>query len=126
MKRFTLLFVFVLALVLAGLALAVETPNDPTSNPDANACYAGGVYAGKCGNNPNLWRAGWFKIRLDAGLILESQLPPDVLWIIDPQLEGCELGEVLVGTKCYPIAKNVCGSTFNPLFSSFSTPGYKC
>jgi hypothetical protein len=124
MKR-SLLALSILLLVLVGLALAVETPNDPKTNEDANACYTGGVYAGKCGDNPNLWRAGWFKIRLELGLIGESQLPPDVLWIIEEKLEGCDEGEVLVGLNCYPIPP-VCKERFGGFFSpnmSYANPG---
>jgi hypothetical protein len=116
MKRI-LLFIL-LALVAVSFVLANETDNDPKTNPDANACYAGGVYAGKCGDNPNLWRAGWFKIRLDAGLILESQLPPDVRWIIDAKLEGCSEGQILVGLKCYPIPVKKDNCSFTSQFYS--------
>jgi hypothetical protein len=124
MKR-SLLALSILLLVLVGLALAVETPNDPKTNEDANACYTGGVYAGKCGDNPNLWRAGWFKIRLELGLITENQLPPDVLWIIEEKLEGCVAGEVLVGLNCYPIPP-VCKDAFGSFFSlPMSYPGFK-
>ena len=89
MKRFVLLIVFALSFVLAGLALAQDIPgflgdNDPRYNMDANSCYEGGAFEGLCGDNPNMWRAGWYHIRLEFGMINAGQLPADVRWVSRP------------------------------------------
>lgn len=86
MKRFALFSLLVLSLVAAGLAFAQSVPadNDPWLNPDANSCYEGGAFEGLCGDNPNMWRAGWYHIRLVSGLINAGQLPTDVRWVSRP------------------------------------------
>lgn len=72
--------VFIL-LNVAFTAAFSETPNDPTLNPDANACYTGGSMAGTC-NTDYLWIAGWYAIRLQFGTISASQIPDTYQWLI--------------------------------------------
>lgn len=85
MKR-NLLFVVVVIGVFIGLNVALtaafsETPNDPTINPDANACYTGGSMAGTC-NTDYLWIAGWYAIRLKWNVITVGQVPDAYKWLI--------------------------------------------
>ncbi len=75
-----------IALNIAFGASASETPNDPTDNPDANACYTGGSMAGKCKLDDELWKAGWYAIRFEYGLISRSQVPDQYKWLLsEPQ-----------------------------------------
>ena len=64
-----------------------ETPNDPRVNPDANACYAGGSWAGKCKLDDELWIAGWYEIRLERRLISGDQVPDQYKWILPQTTE---------------------------------------
>lgn len=85
------LFVVVLGLMLLCGAAVAQTdngqPNDPFVNEQANACYAGGSLEGKCAPDGNgngivddyeadwAWNCGWHLIRLEAGIIHESDMP---------------------------------------------------
>ncbi len=86
MKRLAVLITIVMAFVVASLAVAQALPgdNDPRFNRDANSCYEGGLFEGKCGDNPNMWRAGWYHIRLEYGFYTPNQLPADVRWVSRP------------------------------------------
>lgn len=90
MKRIILLVLALFALfvsMMVVLAVPHETPNDPRVNPDANACYTGGSMAGKCKLDDQLWIAGWYKIRLEYGLISGDQVPDAYKWLLDtPQV----------------------------------------
>jgi hypothetical protein len=89
MKRIVLLMIAaitVVVLLVAALAVSgSETPNDPRVNPDANACYTGGSWVGKCKLDDELWIAGWYEIRLEYGLISGDQVPAQYKWIL-PQV----------------------------------------
>jgi len=91
MKRTVLLvvviFVLLLSLMVALAATHSETPNDPRVNPDANACYTGGSWAGKCKLDDELWIAGWYEIRLEYGLISGNQVPDQYKWILPQATE---------------------------------------
>lgn len=86
MKRTGIVLLFAIGIfVLLNIAftLAVsETPNDPTVNLDANACYTGGSMAGTC-NTDYLWIAGWYAIRLQWNVITAGQVPDAYKWLID-------------------------------------------
>jgi len=104
MKRTILLGVAGLALLVslfaATAATPKETPNDPRTNPDANACYTGGSMAGKCKLDDELWKAGWYEIRLEYGLISRDQVPDQYKWL----LEGVEVGPATTQEPLQPTA----------------------
>jgi hypothetical protein len=75
-------------------------PNDPNVNPDANACFAGGVWAGKCGDSGYLWEGGWYLIRYFYGLIPRSQFPDQYKWAL-PSLEEEEEEAAAAIATCY-------------------------
>ncbi|MBA3874592.1 MAG: hypothetical protein H0X30_36145 [Anaerolineae bacterium] len=87
MKRTLLLGVAALALLISLVAAAAttasETPNNPQTNPDANACYTGGSMVGKCKLDGELWKAGWYEIRLEYGLISRDQVPDQYKWLLN-------------------------------------------
>ena len=88
MFRKALITIVIVILGAMAVSAQQETPNDPTTNEDANACYAGGSLEGKCHGDINhngipdevyevnwAWYCGWYIIRHDYGLISESQIP---------------------------------------------------
>lgn len=73
-------FLFILFIALSGIALLAQNsvddqgdPNDPATNPRANACYAGGSLAGRC-NVEWEWVCGWGIIRVEKGLLNRAVL----------------------------------------------------
>jgi hypothetical protein len=81
-KRLILLgmFVAIVILVLPAFAADDTLPNDPSVNPDANACLTGGVWEGKCGDSEYMWAGGWYLIRFNAGLIPREKYPDQYKW----------------------------------------------
>ncbi len=86
MKRSILLLIASLALLISLVAALAasdsDTPNDPRINPDANACYTGGSMEGKCKLDDELWKAGWYLIRFEYGLIGRDQIPDQYKWLL--------------------------------------------
>jgi len=93
------LFVLTLILMISSLIILAQEDNDPATNPDANACYAGGSLAGTCSTtdvNKNgviddgdiewMWTCGWYLIRAEQGMISADDLHP----------EGCNLPPEIV------------------------------
>jgi hypothetical protein len=78
--------VFVLLAVFVTITLAQDNalPNDPFVNPDANACFAGGSWEGKCGDDLEMWRAGWYLIRWEKRIISTDQIPDQYKWVLPP------------------------------------------
>lgn len=93
-------YVSVIVLVIMGLTAilafagsetiipAPNGPNDPAVNPDANACFKGGVLEGKCSSTDVdqdgdvdeldqdwMWTAGWYLIRYQTGRISRKAFP---------------------------------------------------
>ena len=94
MKRIIL---FALAVCMLFVSLVVglaatdkQSPNDPTVNADANACYTGGSMAGKCKSDNELWKAGWYEIRFEYGLISANQVPDQYKWLLDTRHDANE------------------------------------
>jgi hypothetical protein len=83
-----LLLLAMVASALAVYAFEPTTPeeNDPSVNFDANACFIGGSWYGKCGTDDVLWNAGWYLIRFDAGLITRGQVPDQFKWSIPEEV----------------------------------------
>ncbi|MBA3874593.1 MAG: hypothetical protein H0X30_36150 [Anaerolineae bacterium] len=102
MKRQIILIAapFILLVTLAAVFASthVETPNDPRTNPDANACYTGGSLAGKCKLDDQLWIAGWYEIRLEYGLITRGQFPDPYKWLLSDPPEDATAD----GTRIFP------------------------
>src|SRR5688572_33063767 len=88
MKYLVALLAFVSIAVLSVVVLSADDtlPNDPNLNPDANACFAGGIWEGKCGDSGYLWEGGWYLIRYFTGIIPRSQFPDQYKWAL-PTLE---------------------------------------
>lgn len=94
MSSKTLLAVLVF-LLFAGIVSAFGlddrgNPNDPNTNPRANACYAEGAMAGKCDTDWE-WNAGWYLIRYQYGLLGLGDIPEIyrgivTLFIVTPAL----------------------------------------
>ena len=109
MKRTVVLgiaaLVLVFSLMVVVAATSKETPNDPRSNPDANACYTGGSMAGKCKLDGELWKAGWYEIRLEYGLISGDQVPDQYKWL----LEGVDVGPATTQEPLQPTATKLPG-----------------
>ncbi len=92
MKK-TLLLLAVIALLVIGASVALAqggesvddqgNVNDPNVNERANACYEGGEWEGKC-DTLLMWMGGWFRIRLDYGVMTEAELPPGFAWVASP------------------------------------------
>jgi hypothetical protein len=74
-------------------------PNDPATNPRANACFVGGSLEGKCSSTDVdgdgaislsdiswMWEAGWYLIRYQAGIISEADFPLQFIDLL-PRLE---------------------------------------
>ncbi|MFN8376467.1 MAG: hypothetical protein U0694_26795 [Anaerolineae bacterium] len=57
-------------------------PNDPAVNERANACYAGAAWEYTCGDDLYMWDAGWYYIRLQAGIFSVTDIPSGFWWII--------------------------------------------
>jgi hypothetical protein len=68
--------------------IVVLDPLDPTTNPDANACYEGGSLEGRCDNNDLngdgtvsddekawMWNYGWHKIRFEKNILDPKDYP---------------------------------------------------
>lgn len=77
---------FMLLIIFIGVITAQDEtlPNDPFVNPDANACFAGGSWEGKCGDDLEMWQAGWYLIRWEKGIIAEDDIPDQYKWILPP------------------------------------------
>lgn len=91
------MFFLVLFLMGVGMVSAQEPPNDPRVNPDANACFPGGTWAGTCNNfdadrngriderdAEYMYRCGWYTIRVQFGLV--NNVPSDCPRICRPTL----------------------------------------
>jgi hypothetical protein len=73
------LIIFVL-IAMSGIALLAQSSvddrgnaNDPSTNPRANVCYAGGSLAGKCDAEWK-WVCGWGIARVEAGMLNRAVL----------------------------------------------------
>lgn len=66
----------------------INPNNDPTTNPDANACYEGGSFDGKCDTTDVngddkiddfdrdwMYAAGWYQIRWECSMIAREDIP---------------------------------------------------
>ncbi len=101
MKRFTLLFVTVLILVLGFSALhaadisqtCANDPNDPSGLPQCytsadNECYQGGVLYREENQDgcPTIWdwKAGWFLARYNRGLLSRANFPQEFESVLPP------------------------------------------
>lgn len=91
---------FLLLILMTGTAVNAGTddrgqPNDPNVNERANACYEGGVFAGKCGNTDLdrngsveaweidlFWTCGWYRIRFDFRLLSREVFPLPCGWAL--------------------------------------------
>lgn len=85
-NRVLAILALILALTLSGAAYAASVddlgqPNDPRINERANACYEGAEWAGKCVIEIE-WVAGWYYIRLKAGIIGLDDIPSHIAWIL--------------------------------------------
>lgn len=78
-----LIMLFSVVLVSADGVDDEGNPNDPNDNKRANACFDGGTLEGKC-DTPWEWRAGWFLIRFEYGLINRQQFPTAFASILPP------------------------------------------
>jgi hypothetical protein len=120
MKRQIILIAapFILLVTLAAVLASthVETPNDPRTNPDANACYTGGSMAGKCKLDDQLWIAGWYEIRLEYGLIKRDQFPDPYKWLLSAPEDA-----TADGTRAFPTDPPKTPTPFTP--SPTPTPG---
>jgi hypothetical protein len=87
MKPLLALLALIAVLIVGVSAFAADDtlPNDPTVNPDANACFAGGAWEGKCGDSGYFWEGGWYLIRFYYGLIPRSQFPDQYKWALPPE-----------------------------------------
>jgi hypothetical protein len=101
MKRLGMILVF---LLLTAFAVSAQDStddagnlNDPLVNERANACYEGGSWEGKCGDDEYLWIAGWYYIRLEAGLLTAGQVPSSVEWIVPTCVAINDLYDANVG-----------------------------
>lgn len=83
MKHLSILFTSILLLVTALFAHAdgTDLQNDPTINPDANACFEGGSKAGICETDIE-WIAGWFLIRLETEVYTYEDVPDFLYWML--------------------------------------------
>ena len=93
MKRNLLFMVAVGVFIVLNVAFTAafsKTPNDPTANTDANACYTGGSMAGTC-NTDYLWVAGWYAIRLQYGMITVDQVPDAYKWLVGSAPQSTEV-----------------------------------
>lgn len=77
---------FISLTIFAGITAAQDEPlpNDPWVNPDANACFTGGSWEGKCGDDLEMWQAGWYLIRWEKGIISEDDIPDQYKWVLPP------------------------------------------
>ncbi len=84
----SLICIVFLMSVAAASAQEASLPNNPATNPNANACLPGGSWAGRCDNydadrngtidqndRNYMYRCGWYQIRAERGLI--SSVPSD-------------------------------------------------
>ncbi len=93
MRTRYLVMLAVIALLVIGASVALAqggesvddqgNVNDPNVNERANACYEGGEWEGKC-DTLLMWMGGWFRIRLDYGVMTEAELPPGFAWVASP------------------------------------------
>ncbi len=93
MRTRYLVMLAVIALLVIGASVALAqggesvddqgNVNDPNVNERANACYEGGEWEGKC-DTLLMWMGGWFRIRLDYGLMTEAELPSMFAWVASP------------------------------------------
>jgi hypothetical protein len=79
-KSYLIGFIIFLLMAMTGIALLAQNSvddrgdtNDPSANPRANACYAGGLLDGLCDADWK-WICGWGIIRVDAGLLNRAVL----------------------------------------------------
>jgi hypothetical protein len=79
------IFSLFIAIIVLTNALAAQDENtlanDPFINPDANACFAGGSWEGKCGDDLEMWRAGWYLIRWEKRIIATDEMPDQYKWV---------------------------------------------
>jgi hypothetical protein len=102
-ERTITVLIVVACLLIAGATFADPTTpaeNNPATNPDANACYAGGSYENRCLVDLDLdgtiedweidamWEAGWYRIRLEYGMISPNQVPPQYSFILPEVLQA--------------------------------------
>lgn len=92
MKKFiVVLIVCLLGVLIVHAQESVDdegNPNDPRVNERANACYAGAVWEYRCGNDQNLWDAGWYYIRLQSGVLSATEIPSPYWWILPDESQG--------------------------------------
>ena len=88
-----LLALFLTVSTLAVYAFNPTTPseNDPSINPDANACFIGGAWEGTCGDSDLKWNAGWYLIRFEQGLITRDQVPDQYKWVVPTEVVPTEV-----------------------------------
>lgn len=81
MRKLIFLLMMIGILSLSVVSTLAQEDNDPNTNPDANACLAGGSMEGKCNNDADgdgvvtdeeidwQWTCGWYLIRFEHGLL---------------------------------------------------------
>jgi hypothetical protein len=80
-KPYVMGLIFLLFAAMSAVGLLAQsgvddrgTPNNPATNPRANACYTGGSLAGTCQDFEWKWVCGWGIIRVEAGILFRHQL----------------------------------------------------
>ena len=92
-KRLLVWLAMIALLLLVGVSMALAQSgesvddqgnvNDPNDNERANACYDGGTWEGKC-DTLYMWMGGWYRIKLDYGLMTADELPSAFQWVASP------------------------------------------
>ena len=100
MKHLIVLLTIVIIAVLSVAVLSADDtlPNDPNVNPNANACFAGAIWEGKCGDSGYFWEGGWYLIRFYYGIIPRNQFPDQYKWAL-PQEEEPKFSPTAEVTK---------------------------
>jgi hypothetical protein len=124
LKFISTVLIILACLLIAGAAFAdPATPadNNPATNPDANACYAGGSYENRCLVDIDLdgtiedweidamWEAGWYRIRLEYGMISPNQVPPQYSFIVPdaPAAATCTMTLTPIAARYYGVSSIV-------------------
>lgn len=82
----------IIIVLIAGVALADEFGTDGVGvvgEPgDDNSCFPGGAWAGTCGDDPWMWNAGWYHIRVIRGEMTYDQVPDQYKSVVPSQAEA--------------------------------------
>lgn len=86
-SKFALLCLFVLLFGVVSIVSVAQDNNNPLYNPDANACFPGGAFAGMCDtldvdddgdadsfDSEWCWKCGWYYIRVEYGIFPQEVL----------------------------------------------------